>query len=64
MKVHAAEVINKNADVPAGTRIPSKDAIILQTTDGQISLAEVQLQGKKRMSAAELLRGHDIVIEE
>lgn len=64
MKVHTAEIINKNADVPAGTRIPSKDAIILQTADSQISLTEVQLQGKKRMSAADLLRGHDIVIEE
>ena len=64
MKVHTAEVINKNADVPVGTRIQSKDAIILQTADGQISLTEVQLQGKKRMSAADLLRGHDIVIEE
>ena len=64
MKVHSAEVTGKNADVPAGTRISSKDAIILQTADGQISLTEVQLQGKKRMSAADLLRGHDIVIEE
>jgi len=64
MKVHTAEVINRNANVPAGTRISSKDAIILQTADGQISLTEVQLQGKKRMSAADLLRGHDIVIED
>ena len=64
MKVHCAEVIGKNESVPAGTRIASKDAIILQTADGQISLTEVQLQGKKRMSAADLLRGHDIVIEE
>lgn len=64
MKVYSAEVICKNAGVPAGSRIPSKDAIILQTADGQISLTEVQLQGKKRMSAADLLRGHDIVIEE
>ncbi|MBQ9096983.1 MAG: methionyl-tRNA formyltransferase [Clostridia bacterium] len=64
MKVHSAEVTRKNAGVPAGTRIPSKDAIVIQTSNGQISLTEVQLQGKKRMSAAELLRGHDIVIEE
>ncbi len=64
MKVYSAEVISKNSDVPAGSRITSKDAIILQTADGQISLTEVQLQGKKRMSAADLLRGHDIVIED
>lgn len=35
-----------------------KDGILLQLKDGQVSLTEVQRQGKKRMKAAEFVNGN------
>jgi methionyl-tRNA formyltransferase len=32
--------------------------LIVATGEGALSLAEVQLEGKRRMTAAEFLRGH------
>ena len=63
LKVHSAEVRNENSALAPGARIYSKDELIIQTADGQIVFKEVQLQGKKRMPASDLLRGHDIEIQ-
>jgi methionyl-tRNA formyltransferase len=35
-----------------------QDELIVAAGTGALSLAKVQLEGKKRMSAAEFLRGH------
>ncbi len=52
-------------DYPAGTAEPgrvvearSDRGILVQTGGGLLSIEELQLQGKKRMNAAEFLRGH------
>lgn len=61
LKVHRASVVN-SAGFPIGAIYDRKDALIIQTADGALSLDEVQLQGKKRMSAEELLRGRQITL--
>ena len=44
-------------DAP-GEILRSDESIVIAPNDGALSLGEVQLEGKRRMSAAEFLRGH------
>jgi methionyl-tRNA formyltransferase len=50
IKVHRASVVDSCSVDPANLAIPVRD--------GAVRLEEVQLEGKKRMSAAEFLRGY------
>jgi methionyl-tRNA formyltransferase len=50
LKVHHARVVDSCSADPANLVIPVKD--------GAVRLEEVQLEGKRRMSAAEFLRGY------
>jgi methionyl-tRNA formyltransferase len=50
LKVHRARVVDSCSADPANLVIPVKD--------GAVRLEEVQLEGKRRMSAAEFLRGY------
>ncbi len=62
MKVHRAEII-ANADAcPAPGTIVAADAqgIVVSCGSGLLSLAEVQLEGGKRLNASEFLRGHPL----
>ncbi len=62
MKVHRAEII-ANADAcPAPGTIVAADAqgIVVSCGSGLLSLTEVQLEGGKRLSASEFLRGHPL----
>jgi methionyl-tRNA formyltransferase len=54
LKVHRASI------VPAESIDPKK--LVIAAKDGALRLEEVQLEGKKRMSAAEFLRGHNAPI--
>jgi methionyl-tRNA formyltransferase len=38
--------------------IRSDGSLVIAANDGALSLGEVQLEGKRRMSAAEFLRGY------
>jgi methionyl-tRNA formyltransferase len=44
--------------VDAAHKAPGE--IVVAAKDGALSLSEVQLEGKRRMSAAEFLRGHPV----
>lgn len=50
LKIFSAKVVN------AAHKAPGE--IVIAAKDGALSLGEVQLEGKRRMSAAEFLRGH------
>jgi methionyl-tRNA formyltransferase len=50
LKIFSAKV------VAAASKAPGE--IVMSAKDGALSLGEVQLEGKRRMSAAEFLRGH------
>ena len=54
-KILRAERVSDSAT--AGTIIKSTDSLIIATADGALKITELQRQGKRPMSTAELLRG-------
>ncbi len=60
LKVFSASVVDLNGQ--PGEVLRSDKDLIVATGKGALSLAEVQLEGKRRMSAAEFLRGHGAII--
>ena len=56
LKIFSAEVVDLNGQ--PGEILRSDKDLIIATGEGALSLIEVQLEGKRRMSAAEFLRGH------
>lgn len=58
LKIWSAGVREENSAQPAGcVSCIEKDRFGIQTGDGVLMCTEVQLEGKKRMSAADFLRG-------
>ncbi|HEX7517851.1 MAG TPA: methionyl-tRNA formyltransferase [Chthoniobacterales bacterium] len=57
LKIFRASVMAA-AKTPPGEILRSDGSIVIAANDGALSLGEVQLEGKRRMSAAEFLRGH------
>ena len=57
LKVFSATVVGGAKTAP-GEIVQSEGAITIAAGDGALSLGEVQLEGKRRMSAGEFLRGH------
>jgi methionyl-tRNA formyltransferase len=56
LKIFSASVVDLNGQ--PGEILRSDKHLIIATGERALSLAEVQLEGKRRMSAAEFLRGH------
>ena len=56
LKIFSASIVDLNGQ--PGEVLRSDRDLIVATGNGALSLAEVQLEGKRRMSAAEFLRGH------
>lgn len=63
LKVHRSAVVPHAQSCPVGgTVIAADDHLLVSCGGGVIDLLEVQLEGKKRMSAAEFLRGHRLEV--
>lgn len=63
LKIWEAELYNDKADCRPGTIAGiTKDGIIVGTGVGKLKLTVLQLEGKKRMSAEEFLRGYTIEV--
>jgi methionyl-tRNA formyltransferase len=60
LKVFSASVVDLNGQ--PGEILRSDKDLIVATGKGALSLVEVQLEGKRRMSAAEFLRGHGVLL--
>jgi methionyl-tRNA formyltransferase len=60
LKVFSASVVDLNGQ-PGEILLSDKD-LIVATGKGALSLVEVQLEGKRRMSAGEFLRGHGTLL--
>jgi methionyl-tRNA formyltransferase len=56
LKIFSASVVGLNGN--AGEILRSENDLIIAAGKDAVSLAEVQLEGKRRMSASEFLRGH------
>lgn len=57
LKIWKAEVLPHVEGKPGSIAKVTKDAVIVCTKDGALSLLEIQLEGKKRMSTKEFLLG-------
>ena len=56
LKVFSSDVVATGKATP-GEIVRSGDSMVIAAVDGALSLGDVQLEGKRRMSAAEFLRG-------
>ena len=56
LKIFSASVVGLNGS--AGEILRSENDLVIAAGERAVSLREVQLEGKRRMSAAEFLRGH------
>jgi methionyl-tRNA formyltransferase len=59
LKIFAAAPLESPADMP-GVLSPCPDGLLVGTGDGTVLVTDLQLDGKKRMSAVEFLRGHPV----
>ena len=57
LKIFRATIVTADAVTP-GKVARSGDGLMIGATAGALLLSDVQLEGKKRMSASDLLRGH------
>ena len=60
LKIFSASVVDLNGE--SGEILRSDKELIVATGKAALSLAEVQLEGKRRMTAAEFLRGHSALV--
>ena len=61
LKIWKAEVLSQDSSDDPGTVVETGNhGLIVQTGQGQLSLKEVQLEGKKRMDISAFLRGYSI----
>jgi len=59
LRVWRAEVVPLASDAAPGTVAEVGEAITIATGQGGLSCIEVQIEGRKRMSAGEFARGHE-----
>ncbi len=59
LKIFAASPLERPTGEP-GVLFPCMDGLLIGTGDGTVLVTDLQLDGKKRMGAAEFLRGHPI----
>jgi methionyl-tRNA formyltransferase len=60
LKIFSGSVVDVSGR--PGEILRSETELIIATGQGALSLTEVQLEGKRRMSAGEFLRGHDALL--
>jgi methionyl-tRNA formyltransferase len=60
LKIFSASVVDLSGQ--PGEILRSDKDLIVTTSKGALSLEEVQLEGKRRMTAAEFLRGHAAIV--
>lgn len=65
LKILAASVVRPEAKAPAGAIVRASDGIVdVATGDGVLRLLELQLEGKRRLRAAEFLAGTPVAAGE
>ncbi len=60
LKIFKGRIFSDSTECAPGTIFVREKKIIVQASDGQLELIEVQLSGKKRMSANEFINGYRI----
>lgn len=57
IKIYKTHLFSENSDQEAGTIVEIKDKFIVAANPGQIEIIELQLEGKRKLSSGEFLRG-------
>ena len=57
-KIYSSRVCEQSIKGAAGTLLAKDGRLFVPCGDGALELTEVQLEGAKRMTAADFLRGH------
>lgn len=60
LKIYRTRLITENTTAPYGTIIDVKEKFLVAANPGQIEILELQLEGKRRLSSEEFLRGFKI----
>lgn len=60
LKIFKARVFSDSTEFAPGTIFVREKKLMVQASDGQVELIEVQLSGKRRMSASEFVNGYRI----
>ena len=69
LKIWEADALNESevlSEIPLSEAVPGeivdirKDALLIQTAEGILAVKELQLEGKKRMTAESFLRGYEV----
>jgi len=60
LKIFSASVVGLNGS--AGEILRSENDLVIAAGERAVSLREVQLEGKRRMSVLEFLRGHSALL--
>jgi len=58
LKIYSATVLRRGAGEPGEIIAAGAEGVVIAARDGALCLRDLQLEGKKRMSAAEFARGH------
>jgi methionyl-tRNA formyltransferase len=58
LKIFSATLVASKEKEPGTITGAGDEGLVISASDGALALGEVQLEGKRRMSAAEFLRGH------
>lgn len=68
LKIFRTHVVDEDASGPAAGAIVQANVktgeLIIQTGGGRLAIDELQIEGKRRMSAADFLRGHQLQTHE
>ncbi|HEY1771436.1 MAG TPA: methionyl-tRNA formyltransferase [Chthoniobacterales bacterium] len=57
LKIFRATALSSSPNEPGSVSRPNESTIVVATGDGSLRLDEIQLEGRRRMSAAEFFRG-------
>ena len=60
LKVHSALPLRRSGGAPGQVMRPGRRGVLVAAGSGGLLLREVQLEGKRRLPAAEFLRGHPL----
>lgn len=62
IKIHTAHDVPLATDKAPGTILSIGDTIVVATGEGRLSIQELQIEGKRAMSAKEFLNGHALKV--
>jgi methionyl-tRNA formyltransferase len=64
LKIYRSQFVDVDKKCTSGEVLQADNKLIIKTNDGAIELLDLQLEGKKRMSAEDFLRGYRLTIGE